>query len=394
MARRHEDPPIEDPGVEPRPQRQPRDRAAPSRVGSIRVGPGGSRPAELRQTRITTAPGLPATSARRFAIGPDVDGAASGLVGWQTVEDLPLDLPDGHREIAAIVSYPARRNVDAFGRVLEGFSPAVTLGGWPVVVLVHGIAPSKLGLDDRDAPCGERLVEGQPIGLYARWHSTQRDLARAGYVSIAPDMSWRDPPFVTDTARGSPEAVEAVRQWVLTAERSVAAPVCDSTRVGFVGHSLGAHEVDQVAVEQGAQATAVLAPVPNIDEFGQEVMGHLLYPLPANNLVVGSRSDAVNGSPVSVYRRADSPRHMLLIEHASHYAFLDGLCGSGMTDRRTPEDAGVQRSLARRALLAFLDRYLRGLPIPDDLGLGADEPGVDSICFDDGQGHVLGACDE
>lgn len=337
----------------------PREVTAPSRAGSVRVGPGGLP--ELLQTRIAAAPGLRSVSARKFAVGPYRESETTGTAGWQQI---PLRI--GDRDVEARVHYPASVVVDQFGRVVRGegenAQPDRTFGGWPFLVLMHGYTPEEMS----DSPeaigprhTSEETLCGGVLGqdgleLYKRWHSTQRFLASAGYVSVAPNLS--------------PERTSAggVTEAFLT--QSGLATLVNLDEVGLVGHSVGASSVHLYPGDSDVPpsgAVAVLGPA--------GVSG-----LRSPSLTITAPYDINDqGGLLAVYREAAEPKHLVYFTYDfvggySHYSFFDGLCYDGSYG--TADAAPRQRLVTRTALLAFFDHYLRGRPLPTDLGI--DEPGV------------------
>lgn len=338
---------------------------AGGRAGSIRLGPDYA-PGPIRQTRISLAPGLRAITGQKVVLGPQDPTRATGFVGW---EEVLLDLPG--RQIRARVCYPAQ-GPDRFGQVIEGEGAplARAFGGWPVVALVHGYSPTSIWFDDEEALCpGVELGESGAIDLFARWTTIQRGLARVGYVSIAPDMSFRDP-----RQGGSGSPVENVVGWLLATEPW--GSLVDAGRLGLAGHSVGALEAARAARTLDAKALALVAPVP--DDFEPSHFEDL----DSATLTIGSTDDT-NGDSSAVYADATAPRHLVLLGWYSHFAYFDGVCS-----RSLPDDARIQRARTLRALRRFFDRYLLGTGRAD-LGLRPDPPGtpgIERVCQDLGDG--------
>lgn len=354
------------PAIE-RPARLLPSDIAPSHAGAIRVGPNAAARSRLVQTRLGVAGRLPDVSAGAFAVGPHPAGESTGVVGFREIE---LSIADRDPALLdARVFFPAQPIVQVVdGRIARtgggiNGTPATASGGWPVVVLVHGLAPSYIAAilgrraqADADALCrGVEIDDDGFIHLVRRWESTQRALARAGYVSLAIDMSWRDEAKVAHPAhvRAGVEAFFADPEW---------AAVVNPQRLGLVGHSTGSAEVNRYATELGAAAVAVLGPV-------DIALGD------RPNLVIGDEEDT-NRRTLEVFRSSArrTNQHMVLLYYYSHYAFFDGICEHLFT-----EDAVFQRSTSRLALLAFFDKYVRGMEVPEDLGIHVDPPGQQGV---------------
>jgi len=237
-----------------------------------------------------------------------------------------------------------------------------TFGGWPLIVLLHGWTPEETR-EHASAPIGnagdsERtLCRGDldPAGLqlYERWDSAQRYLARAGYVSVAPNLS--------------PVRLEARDVIEAFLEQSDKAANVDAGRVGLIGHSRGAHDVDDYPGGRGRVARVVIGPAAGTGGVTQ---------LEGPNLTITSPHDFNHGGE-DVYAQAQAPRHLVLFTALwtgySHYSYFDGLCHDG-TGEGSTEAAPLQRSVTRRAIGAFFDHYLRDEPLRDDLGM--DEENV------------------
>lgn len=180
-----------------------------------------------------------------------------------------------------------------------------------------------------------------------------------GFVSVSIDMSWRDRAHdanPTHVLRGV-EAFLADPAWT---------GVLNRARIGLVGHSAGASEVNSVADQLAATAVAVLGPREEVD-LGDRP-----------NLVIGDDEDDINGDSTLVFR--SSPRrtnqHLLFFYNYAHYAFFEDLCGG------IPRvSAAVQRGTSFLALERFFDKYLRDGDVADDLGIAVDPPGEPGVRF-------------
>jgi hypothetical protein len=347
-----------------------RDTTGRGRAGGIRVGPNAAQAGTQRQIAFSVAPDLPVFAARRFAVGPHADSEATGRAGWRLIgADEGLGNP-------AVVYYPAAVFIDGFGRVHGGgerSEPAAAFGGWPVIVLIHGQTPEETGeehgipLSTSEASLcrGERLARDAPealreppLKLFNRWHQLQAYLARAGYVSLSPDVPI-DQTSVVDVTQAFLDHSE----W---------GALVDPGRLGLVGHSLGADAVNDAAAQLRPLGVAVLGPVGSSREAPTPGGVSNLY---GPSATIGSDED-FNGGTQAVFLASRGPRHLVkfTLLGYSHYSYFDGLCHDYQGG--TNGAAGRQRAVTRLALRRFFDRYLLGRAVPDDLGL--DDPAVET----------------
>jgi len=288
----------------------------------------------------------------------DWQGATSGALVVQARYGVGFEqvrIPPGlyfRQEDDAMVFYPAD---GAGGELAELARPPP--GGWPVIVLVHGLRPFEMPgalgpgvVADEEALCEGELGNG--IDLFKRWRSTQEMFARAGYVSIAPALT-SEPEPVSDAARwlvGDPDS-----RWE--------APSTNPALVGIVGHSLGASSATNLRGFD-VQATAVLAPAAELDS------------VPSPSLTIGSERDLNRPDDAFFDGVRSRPKHLVLFTPHAHFAYLDGLCSLppkfvgplGFPDEANPAQAAVQRTVTQQALLRFFDFYLLGSG-SEDLGI-------------------------
>lgn len=148
-------------------------------------------------------------------------------------------------------------------------------------------------------------------------------------------------------------------------EQSDKAANVDVTKLGLVGHSRGARDVDNYT--GGWRVPSVGARVvlgPTTGSGGVQNLG-------SPSLTIASDED---GS--EAYDQAQAPRHLVLFTGQwigySHFSYFDGLCHDG-NGNGSSETAPLQRSVTRRAIRAFLDHYLLGEPLQADLGIDEED---------------------
>lgn len=356
-------------------RRDPIERLpGPARIERLVVGPErhGRRRAERFDLESDVAAGVVATFASSFSVRPRYDVAGgTGGAGWQEVK-----IPFAHGDessMNALVYYPARRN--RFGIVREGKGVAVaeTREGLPTVLLVHGYWPDQLCSPDHPdtysgAQCDPELQIPEE-SLFTLWRSTQDYLARAGYLSIAIDLRWRDCDSdgqLTQTV----VAIESAIDWLRGTE--LFRNAIDTTGVSLVGHSAGAAAVVNAARRRDdVRSLSLLGPAP--------VLG-ITDPV----LVIGSQQDT-SGGTLGAFENADAPRYLLLLSPQVHYGYFDSMCAD-TEGRLEITEAARMRYLVREALRGMLDRYHRRLAsAPLELEVHA-RAGIEAFCHDLGDG--------
>jgi len=231
-------------------------------------------------------------------------------------------------------------------------------GEFPAVVYAHGRRDSGWELCEW---CDQELQEAtnedyeQAEGILTR-------LAASGIIAISVDHSWADhladkPEIVSNTIAYLRDQHYASGSWL---EGAV-----DLDNVGLSGHSTGGWAVIYAASRNPPvpiRALGLIAPA----DWG----GHPQVP----GLVIHGTRDPcqVGNNPVEIYRRADAPKHLVVVTGANHFGYTDGICLEPVEDCDdgwdfssevggvTGEEAHArQQRTAGNYLQAFFSYYLQ-----------------------------------
>lgn len=247
-----------------------------------------------------------------------------------------IRLPDGRRApraLLTVVRYPA------------------TGGPYPLIVFAHGYA----------------LTPAPYARLLRAW-------TEAGYVVAAPVF-----PLENANAPGGPDESDLVNQprdisfvigRLLSLNRRATGMLggkIDPSRVAVAGHSDGAETALAVAYDHRYRDPRIRAA---IVLSGSALPGMGAFPLGGPPLLaVQGTADTTNvpANTSTYFRLARSPKFLLWLLGASHL---------------TPyTDQQPQLGIVVRATIAFLDHYLKGLPL-HALGKAAERPGLTRLTAD------------
>jgi predicted dienelactone hydrolase len=260
----------------------------------------------------------------------------------------------------------------ADGREISVWYPASTqpsassCGRWPIVLFSHGVAG-----------CGTQAV------------FITEQIARSGYVVVAPNhhdalcgkpveaRPWNhgdatEPPFLEPERwdeRAHRDRLTDLREALrLVAEDPLLARESDATRIGLMGHSLGGYTVLGVA---GAWpgwrlpgVRAVLAFSPFVEPFlAHARLRALRVPVMYQGGTLDFTITPSVAREVGAYAQSPAPKYFVDLSGASHLAWTNWLCKDEDAVAACLADTPNARLIDAYAI-AFLDRYVKGLPAP------------------------------
>jgi len=250
--------------------------------------------------------------------------------------------PGTPRTLDTVVWYPAAKGSGPIDSVYRGVldAPVDTSGGsYPVVLFSHG-------------SCGYPLQSTFLTPL----------LASRGFIVVAPphpgNTIYEFPTCGTSNAQVAsfierPKDMSFVLDQIIAAGQDPASPffgAVDGTRVAMTGHSFGGLTTFLVAAQDPRVGVAVaMAPATPAN-------GKLTVP----SLIMLGNIDTVINLPAArqAYVASSSPKMLVEIEHAGHYAFSNGCfpapeCNPPVTLTQPEANTAVLRYV-----VPFLERYL------------------------------------
>jgi predicted dienelactone hydrolase len=241
----------------------------------------------------------------------------------------------------------------------DGATPA------PVLFFSHGFGGCETSSDFL-----KTALAARGYWVFAPRHADARCGARGGPPPAVPfrlPAEWSDATYVTRA--NDILAVHGALQ-----ANAAYAKQLDFSRVGYVGHSLGGYTVVGLAGGWSAWGTApgvraVLALSPYVEPFVEHgTTSGITVPIMFQG---GTEDGAVTPhvtKPGGAYDAAPAPKYLVVFTGATHASW---------GDRRRGSHAGIVAYS-----IAFLDRYVRGLPATATLT--TKRPGVASLRFDEG----------
>jgi predicted dienelactone hydrolase len=251
--------------------------------------------------------------------------------------------PMEERSLETAIWYPAATGSgpinSAVGAVLDA-PPATGDGAWPVVMFSHG-------------SCGYPLQSPFLTAFLASW----------GFVVAAPphpgNTIFQFPACGTPAAQAA-SFVERPRDVVFVLDRLLAGSggaafldgTLDADRIGMMGHSFGGLTTYlATALDPRFKVAVSLAPA----VFG-------VHPLAVPSLTMLGTIDSVVDNPATrtVYAQGVSPRYLVEIEHAGHYAFSSNCFPASDCNPPVTLTQDEAHALVLRYVLPFLQVHLVG----------------------------------
>lgn len=250
---------------------------------------------------------------------------------------------------AAIIFYPA---------TAEGVGVPFAAGG-PFPLLVFGHAKRvPWSHACPGAPTDTTQDFRQLSGILAH-------LARWGFVTIAPDLSWLAVAGVPDWQFVLKDAVS----YMLTENLRAGSPFngkIKTTGLGAMGHSTGGLAATFLGTSGAFPIEALGLIAPAATTMGDVAQIGTFAPKPV--LVLHGTQDAgpysADGQPLNIYAAAAAKKHLVTIDGANHFGYTDGLCIQ--EDGAATISQANQQRIAKAYLTAFFRRYLRGATEVDD----------------------------
>ena len=309
----------------------------------------------------------PADQHRQFAVGIKRTTFIDKTRGIKPSGEFP---GSDERRVDVVIWYPT---AVADGEPVEG-APLAQGGPWPLVVYGHGT----LGYPENATHIVRHLVE-------------------RGYVVVAPVFPLTSSVSFTGITRpgmfdtpNQPGDVSFVIDRMLADK--VFSPAIDETRIGCLGHSLGAitcyfASFGMQTRDARIKASAMMGAGDPVQaalasDFGFDGVAHAPVSTPALFLT-GDRDifARIGGRPHGAYSRIEGPKYEVVINGGVHVWFKDD--ARALADGKNPDclffeknlpgavmpgcelrgglvDPAVQQEIARVALLAFFDGYLKG----------------------------------
>jgi pimeloyl-ACP methyl ester carboxylesterase len=251
---------------------------------------------------------------------------------------------------AAMLFYPATADGNA--------TPVAAGGPFPVIVYGHAKRFPQALLPD-EAPC-----PGAPADTtheYERVTGILSQLARWGFIGIAPDLSWLTTAGVSDWTQVLQDALDymAARNGESSSrfhnQVTTAGP-------GAIGHSTSGYAASQLATRPGATvaALALIAPA-----AGSSPLNFLANLGPRPLLVFEGGEDVGHyGRSGDFYGAAAPPKVLVSIPGANHFGYYDDVCV--LADNTATISQADQQRIAAAYLVAFFRRRLQGAAEEED----------------------------
>lgn len=305
-----------------------------------------------------TSPDLMVSEPRGWPLG-----AGQYMAGSMVVTDIPIssqvqwrgeridgvDFPRPMRN-AAMIFYPA---------TADGAGASVAVGG-PFPLLVYGHAkrfPQALRGDE--APC-----PGAPADTtheYMRVTGILAQLARWGFISIAPDLSWLTAASEADWTQILQDALD----YMAARNGDSGSPFhnrVSGAGPGAIGHSTSGYAASKLATRPASTVAAVALIAP----AGGSYPLNFLATLGPRPLLVFEGGEDVGpyGRSGDFYGAAVPPKVQVFIPGANHFGYYDDVCV--LADNTATISQADQQRIAKAYLVAFFRRWLSGALEEDD----------------------------
>ncbi len=284
-----------------------------------------------------------------FRVVSDIPIDANVPVISTTVNGVKLETP---AQNTAIVYHPATTDGEA-----AAFAPG---GPFPVIVFGHAKRlPAPAAQLCPGAPADTKQDFRQVLGILAQ-------LARWGFVTIAPDLSW----LTTDA--GSPTSRKLVLKDALAylkGENSRAGSPFSgklkTTSFAAMGHSFGGDAAIFLGTSGliSIDALGLIAP----SAAGSEISEIAAFAPKPVLILHGTQDTSTFGAqtaPLDIFAAASATKHLVKIDGANHFGYTDGICIPG--DGPATITQRNQQRIAIAYLTAFYRRYLGSVTAADD----------------------------
>lgn len=259
--------------------------------------------------------------------------------------------------VNAIVYYPA---------TVEGENAPIA-GGRPFPLIIYGHA--------RRLPpeCGEPICPGSSADIsrdFEQLSGIFNHLARWGFVTIAPDLSWLAPNVNVESRLVTLSDVLAALLAESAFPFSPFWGLIKTSRLGALGYSTSGLAPILLFTEKQFPigAAALLAPAGNADAVNLQRFS------PRPILVIDGTNDTgtagASGSPAAIYNRAMATKYRVTIGGANHFGYTDNICLQPNLDGIASISQADQQTIANAYLTAFFRRYLNDETDLDEYLLG------------------------
>jgi pimeloyl-ACP methyl ester carboxylesterase len=251
---------------------------------------------------------------------------------------------------SAMIFYPA---------TADGSGTPFAAGG-PFHLLVYGHAKRfPQVVNPGEAPC-----PGAPADTtqdYTRVSGILSQLARWGFVTIAPDLSWLADDSETDWTLVVQDAIT----YMLAANGQSGSPFhgqLSTAALGAIGHSTGGYVASKLATQPASPVSALALIAPASGSYSLSFLS-VLSPRP---LLVFEGGEDVGpfGRSGDFYSAAGPPKSLVNIPGANHFGYYDDVCI--VADNTATISQADQQRIAKAYLVAFFRRHLLGATEEDD----------------------------
>lgn len=266
-----------------------------------------------------------------------------------------FERPDQH---TAVIFYPA---------TAEGEATPFAAGPFPLIVYGHG----------RRFPMSAfpiaAVCPGAPEDIehdFLQLTGTLLQLARWGFITIAPDLSWLAVEF-------------GIHDWQLTLQDAVTYMLAENGRNGSpfngqvqpanlaaMGHSTGGLAAIHYATSgvHPIEALGLIAPAARSTPDTAQISG--FAPRPAFIFLSGRETSfaGADNEPLAIYGAAGAVKHLATVPGGNHYGYTDALCI--LDDNTATIPQADQARVGTAYLTAFFRRFLSGALEVDDYLLG------------------------
>jgi hypothetical protein len=285
----------------------------------------------------------------------------SDMIHFTSVDDqgIVIKRPSKNKALIYYPSVPGQS---------EGMGAPVADGPFPLVIVGHAkrwpppIAPTCTP----DVPADISQDFTQLSGILSH-------LARWGFVSICPDISW----LVSDSSHENRElAMDDAIEYMLSENARSGSTFFGkivTNSLGALGHSSGGNATVYVGTSGDYPVTVMALLAPAVAAMGESSATDDISQLSAYSpnpvmIVFGTEDNGsfgADGAPPLYFSSAGPPKYMVTIDGADHFGFTDSLCLASPGDGVPTINQSQQQRIAKAYITALFARYLTGFTAMD-----------------------------